>query len=43
MEYKSRLLISVDPRALDTREMALLERNMEIIDAMESAPSKPIR
>jgi len=43
MEYKSRLLISVDPRALDTREMALLERNMEIIDAMEHAPSKSIR
>jgi two-component system cell cycle response regulator len=32
MEYKSRLLISIDPRILDTREMALLERNMEIID-----------
>ncbi|MCJ7516705.1 MAG: DUF835 domain-containing protein [Methanomassiliicoccales archaeon] len=43
MEYKSRLLISVDPRALDTREMALLERNMEIIDAMEHSPSKSIR
>jgi len=33
MEYKSRLIISVDPRALDIREMALLERNMEIIEA----------
>ena len=32
MEYKSRVIISVDPRALDTREMALLERNMEIIE-----------
>jgi CheY-like chemotaxis protein len=32
MEYKSRLLISVDPRALDPREMALLERNMEVIE-----------
>ncbi|MBI0583251.1 MAG: DUF835 domain-containing protein [Methanomassiliicoccus sp.] len=32
MEYKSRLIISVDPRALDVREMALLERNMEIIE-----------
>mgnify|MGYP005835652179 CR=1 FL=1 len=38
MEYKSRLIISVDPRALDTREMALLERNMEIIEA-EPPPS----
>ncbi|MCQ5375506.1 MAG: DUF835 domain-containing protein [Methanomassiliicoccales archaeon] len=35
MEYKSRLLISIDPRAFDARELALLERNMEIIDAME--------
>lgn len=35
MEYKSRLLISVDPRVLDTREMALLERNMEIIDTRD--------
>ena len=43
MEYKSRLIISVDPRALETRELALLERNMEIIDAMEAVPSKPIR
>ncbi|MDD1768977.1 MAG: DUF835 domain-containing protein [Methanomassiliicoccales archaeon] len=43
MEYKSRLLVSVDPRALDTREMALLERNMEIIDAMEQLTSKHIR
>ncbi len=33
MEYKSRLIISVDPRALDTREIALLERNMEIIES----------
>ena len=32
MEYRSRLIISVDPRALDTRELALLERNMEIIE-----------
>lgn len=32
MEYKSRLIISVDPRALDIRELALLERNMEIIE-----------
>lgn len=43
MEYKSRLIISVDPRALETRELALLERNMEIIDAMEAFPSKSIR
>jgi CheY-like chemotaxis protein len=35
MEYKSRLLISVDPRILDTREMALLERNMEMIDTRD--------
>ena len=34
MEYKSRLIVSVDPRTLDLREMALLERNMEVIDAM---------
>ena len=34
MEYKSRLIISVDPRTLSTRELALLERNMEIIDAV---------
>lgn len=32
MEKKSRLIISIDPRALDMREMALLERNMEIIE-----------
>lgn len=44
MEYKSRLIISVDPRTLDVRQMALLERNMEIIDAMSSQPAaKPIR
>ena len=35
MEYKSRLVISVDPRVLDNREMALLERNMEIIDTRD--------
>ena len=44
MEYKCRLIISVDPRTLDIRQMALLERNMEIIDAMSSqAAAKPIR
>lgn len=32
MEFKSRVIISVDPRALDVREMALLERNMEVIE-----------
>ena len=32
MEYRSRLIISVDPRALDIRELALLERNMESIE-----------
>jgi CheY-like chemotaxis protein len=36
MEYKSRLIISVDPRTLSTREIALLERNMEIIDEIET-------
>jgi two-component system cell cycle response regulator len=41
MEYKSRLIIS--PRTLDTREMALLERNMEVIDTMPPQPAKPIR
>jgi CheY-like chemotaxis protein len=35
MESKSRLLISVDPRALELREMALLERNMEIVDTVD--------
>jgi len=41
MEYKSRLIISVDPRTLDVRQMALLERNMEVIDAMPSQTAKP--
>ncbi|OPY31078.1 MAG: response regulator PleD [Methanomassiliicoccales archaeon PtaU1.Bin124] len=40
MEYKSRLIISVDPRTLNTRELALLERNMEIIDALPSDQTK---
>jgi len=35
MEHKSRLLISIDPRILEIREMALLERNMEIIDTQD--------
>lgn len=35
MEYKSRLIITIDPRVLDDREMALLERNMEIIDTKD--------
>ena len=35
MEYKSPLIISVDPRTLSVREMALLERNMEIIETEE--------
>jgi len=48
MEYKSRLLISVDPRALDMRQMALLERNMEVIDATDlgggaSSPDRMVR
>ncbi len=41
MEYKSRVIISVDPRALDVREMALLERNMEIIEG-EAQPAVKI-
>jgi CheY-like chemotaxis protein len=36
MENRSRLIVSVDPRTLETRELALLERNMEIIEAEES-------
>jgi len=36
MENRSRLIVSVDPRTLDTRELALLERNMEIIEADEA-------
>jgi archaellum biogenesis ATPase FlaH len=35
MENRSRLIVSVDPRTLETRELALLERNMEIIDTEE--------
>ena len=38
MENRSRLIISVDPRTLETRELALLERNMEIIEAEEAKP-----
>ncbi len=36
MENRSRLIVSIDPRTLETRELALLERNMEIIDADEA-------
>lgn len=36
MENRSRLIVSVDPRTLETRELALLERNMEIIEAEEA-------
>jgi CheY-like chemotaxis protein len=43
MEYKSRLIISVDPRALDVREMALLERNMEIVEGDLKAQVKIAR
>jgi len=32
MENRSRLIVSVDPRTLEIRELALLERNMEIIE-----------
>jgi CheY-like chemotaxis protein len=37
MENKSRLIVSVDPRTLSVRELALLERNMEIIDTTDDA------
>ena len=41
MENKSRLIVSVDPRTLSVRELALLERNMEIIDTIDDVkPSK---
>jgi DNA-binding response OmpR family regulator len=43
MEYKSRLIISVDPRVLDVREMALLERNMEIVEGDLKAQVKIAR
>jgi hypothetical protein len=33
----------VDPRTLSVREMALLERNMEIIDTSSEDQAKPIR
>jgi len=36
MENRCRLIVSVDPRTLETRELALLERNMEIIEAEEA-------
>ena len=39
MENKSRLIVSVDPRTLSVRELALLERNMEIIDTTEDSKS----
>lgn len=38
MENRSRLIVSVDPRTLETRELALLERNMEIIEAEDAKP-----
>ena len=38
MENRSRLIVSVDPRTLETRELALLERNMEIIESEEAKP-----
>ncbi|MDW5562746.1 MAG: DUF835 domain-containing protein [Methanomassiliicoccus sp.] len=43
MEYRSRLIISVDPRALDVRELALMERNMEIIEGEVRPQVKVIR
>jgi DNA-binding response OmpR family regulator len=43
MEFKSRVIISVDPRALDVREMALLERNMEVIEGEPQQVTKIIR
>ncbi|QLH75485.1 MAG: DUF835 domain-containing protein [Methanomassiliicoccales archaeon] len=39
MENRSRLIISIDPRTLHTKEMALLERNMEIIDDLAPGSS----
>lgn len=39
MENRSRLIISIDPRTLHVREMALLERNMEIIDELARVDS----
>lgn len=33
MQHNSRLIMPVDPETLDTRELALLERNMEVIEA----------
>ncbi len=38
MENRARLIVSIDPRTLETRELALLERNMEIIEAEETKP-----
>jgi hypothetical protein len=35
MENRSWLIVSIDPRTLETRELALLERNMEIIETEE--------
>jgi DNA-binding response OmpR family regulator len=43
MEFKSRVIISVDPRALDVREMALLERNMEVIEGEPQQVTKIMR
>jgi DNA-binding response OmpR family regulator len=41
MENRSRLIISIDPRTLQVRELALLERNMEIIEDKVRAASQP--
>ncbi|MCG7844837.1 MAG: DUF835 domain-containing protein [Methanomassiliicoccales archaeon] len=38
MENRSRLIVSIDPRTLEIRELALLERNMEIIETDEPQP-----
>lgn len=43
MEFKSRFIISVDPRALEVREMALLERNMEVIEGDPPMITKMMR
>ena len=43
MEFKSCVIISVDPRALDVREMALLERNMEVIEGEPQQVTKIVR
>ena len=40
MENRARLIISIDPRTLQVRELALLERNMEIIEELAVPESR---